>query len=90
MFFSGMEISNVHFLYQYNIKNDYKIQVMRIPKLKTNEKKEEKNLDNNELKNEKKKVKKMENKNEKESEGEEVINNNDGVERLIFNSILLK
>ena len=42
MFFSGMEISNEHFLYQYNIKNDFKIQVMRVPKPKTNEKKEEK------------------------------------------------
>ena len=29
MFFSGNEILNEHFIYQYNIKNDYKIQVMR-------------------------------------------------------------
>ena len=29
MFFSGNEILNEHFIYQYNIKNDYKIQVMK-------------------------------------------------------------
>ena len=29
MFFAGNEIQNEHFMYQYNIKNDYKIQVMR-------------------------------------------------------------
>jgi len=34
MFFSGNEILNEHFLYQYNIKNDYKIQVMKTPKPK--------------------------------------------------------
>ena len=34
MFFAGIEITNDHFLYQYNIKNDYKIQVMRIPRNK--------------------------------------------------------
>ena len=36
MFFSGNEILNNHFLYQYNIKNDYKIQVMKTPKPKDN------------------------------------------------------
>ena len=36
MFFSGNEILNNHFLYQYNIKNDYKIQVMKTPKPKEN------------------------------------------------------
>ena len=30
MFFAGIEISNEHFLYQYNIKDEFKIQVMRI------------------------------------------------------------
>ena len=32
LFFSGSEITDEHFLYQYNIKNEYKIQVMRIHK----------------------------------------------------------
>ena len=35
MFFAGGEILNDHFVYQYNIKNDYKIQVMKIPKPKS-------------------------------------------------------
>ena len=35
MFFSGNEILNEHFLYQYNIKNDYKIQVMKSLKVPT-------------------------------------------------------
>ena len=85
MFFSGMEISNEHFLYQYNIKNDFKIQVMRLPRPKTNETKEEKKEDKKEeVKNEKKEENKEEiknKKNEKESEDdEEIINNNNGVE----------
>ena len=32
MFFAGIEISNEHFIYQYNIKNDFKIQVIKSPK----------------------------------------------------------
>ena len=66
MFFAGSEITNQHFLYQYNIKNDYKIQVMRVPKPK----------------DENKKVPKEDKKKERESEeDEEVINNNVGVEK---------
>ena len=66
MFFAGSEITNQHFLYQYNIKNDYKIQVMRVPKPK----------------DENKKVPKEDKKKERESEEEEeVINNNVGVEK---------
>jgi len=80
MFFSGMEISNDHFLYQYNIKNDFKIQVMRVPRPKTNGEKEEKKET---PKEEKKETKKEENKGGKVSEeDEEVINNNDGVGRV--------
>ena len=71
MFFSGMEISNEHFLYQYNIKNDFKIQVMRVPRPKTNEKQNKEGK-----KEEKKEEIKEENKNEKKSiEDEELINN---------------
>ena len=75
MFFSGMEISNEHFLYQYNIKNDFKIQVMRVPRPKTEEIKEDKKKEiKEEVKNEK---------NVKESEeDEEIINNNNGVEKV--------
>ena len=69
MFFAGSEITDEHFLYQYNIKDEFKIQVMRIPKPKNEAKKEEK-----------KEVK--ENKKEKESEeDDEIINNNVGVEK---------
>ena len=32
MFFAGNEISNDHFVYQYHIKNDFKIQVMKSKK----------------------------------------------------------
>jgi hypothetical protein len=32
MFFSGNEVQNAHYLYQYNIHNDYKIQVMKSKK----------------------------------------------------------
>ena len=72
MFFAGIEISNEHYLYQYNIKNEFKIQVMRVPKPKDEVKKEEKV----EIKKEEK------NENEKESEeDEEIINNNVGVEK---------
>ena len=71
MFFAGSEITNEHFLYQYNIKDEFKIQVMRIPKPKNEEKKEVK-----------KEEKKIENKNEKDSEeDDEIINNNVGVEK---------
>ena len=75
MFFAGSEITNNHFLYQYEIRNDYKIQVMRIPRPKNEIKKEQ------DVKKEKE-PKKEEKKNEKESEeDEEVINNNVGVEK---------
>ena len=70
MFFAGSEITNNHFLYQYNIKNDYKLLVMRVPKQK-NEEKEKKEV-----------VHKKEKKEEMESEDdEEIINNNVGVEK---------
>ena len=40
MFFAGNEIMNEHFMYQYNIKNDYKIQVMKTHKPKPETKNE--------------------------------------------------
>ena len=84
MFFAGMEITNDHFLYQYNIKNDFKIQVMRVPKPAEQTNKEGKKDENKEeiKKEEKKKEEPKEQKNEKESEeDDEVINNNVGVEK---------
>ena len=56
MFFAGSEITNNHFLYKYNIKNDYKLQVMRVPKLKSDKKKPE---TKKEKKTEKKKRKRI-------------------------------
>ena len=38
MFFAGNEILNNHYLYQYKIRNGYKIQVMKSQKLTENEK----------------------------------------------------
>lgn len=32
LFFAGNEIMNEHMLYQHKLENDYKIQVMKIPK----------------------------------------------------------
>ena len=65
MFFAGSEITNEHYLYQYNLKNDYKIQVMRVPKPKNDQTKKEK--DNK--------------KDKESEEDDEVINNNVGVEK---------
>ena len=71
MFFAGIEISNEHFLYQYNIKDEFKIQVMRVPRPKNDVEKEEKKETQKEAK-----------KPEKESEeDDEIINNNVGVEK---------
>ena len=38
MFFAGNEIANEHFIYQYHIKNDFKIQVLKSAKVTTNKK----------------------------------------------------
>ena len=86
MFFSGSEITNEHYLYQYNLKNDFKIQVMRIKRQtitnepKNEEKKEEKIIEKKE--EEKNEEKNIEKKDERDSEeDDEIINNNDGVEK---------
>ena len=36
LFLAGQEIKDDHFLYQHNIKSDYKIQVMKLPKIENN------------------------------------------------------
>ena len=33
LFFGGMEITDDHYLYQHNLKNGFKIQVMKLPKI---------------------------------------------------------
>ena len=38
MFFAGMEIGDKNYLYQYDLHNGYKIQVMKLPKIKKDEK----------------------------------------------------
>ena len=46
MFFAGLEITNDHYLYQYDLHNGYKIQVMKLPKIK-DDKKETKKVEEN-------------------------------------------
>ena len=64
LFFGGMEIKDEHFLYQHQLKNGYKIQVMKLPKFDANqkseksEKKKEKDKDKKKTKEKKKKKKK--------------------------------
>ena len=36
MFYSGMEIKDNQFLYQHKIKKEYKIQIMKLPKINDN------------------------------------------------------
>ena len=38
MFFAGLEIGDNNYLYQYDLHNGYKIQVMKLPKIKKDEK----------------------------------------------------
>ena len=36
LFYSGMEIKDNQFLYQHKIKKEYKIQIMKLPKINDN------------------------------------------------------
>ena len=68
MFFAGMEITDSHFLYQHDLHSGYKIQVMKLPKIKDDVKKDAK-------------VEKPSKKEEKEGEtikGDEEKNADDG------------
>ena len=66
LFCGGMEIKDDNFLYQHHLKNGYKIQVMKLPKIEIETKNEK-----SENKKHKKKSKKKKKKKNKESEKEE-------------------
>ena len=36
LFYSGMEIKDNQFLYQHKIKKEYKIQIMKLPRIEDN------------------------------------------------------
>ena len=65
LFFGGMEITDDHFLYQHNLKNGFKIQVMELPKIDSDNNGNTKNSNKNKKKGKKKGKKK------KKKEGEE-------------------
>ena len=79
LFFGGMEIKDDHFLYQHHLKNGYKIQVMKLPKIGSTP---SQNANNNNDKKAKKKVKKKKKKvkKNKEEEKEEVKNSDNNSE----------
>jgi hypothetical protein len=75
LFFGGMEIKDDHFLYQHHLKNGYKIQVMKLPKIDSTS---SQNVNNNDKKVKKKvKKKKKKSKKNKEEEKEEGENNSE-------------
>ena len=79
LFFGGMEIKDDHFLYQHHLKNGYKIQVMKLPKIDSTP---SQNANNNNDKKAKKKVKKKKKKvkKNKEEEKEEAKNSDNNSE----------
>jgi hypothetical protein len=79
LFFGGMEIKDDHFLYQHHLKNGYKIQVMKLPKIDSTS---SQNVSGNNEKKVKKKVKKKKKKSKKnkEEEKEEVKNSDNNSE----------
>ena len=79
LFFGGMEIKDDHFLYQHHLKNGYKIQVMKLPKIDSTS--SQNTNGNNETKVKKKvKKKKKKSKKNKEEEKEEVKNSDNNSE----------
>ena len=74
LFFGGMEIKDDHFLYQHHLKNGYKIQVMKLPKIDStpsnNDKKGKKKV-------KKKKKKSKKNKDEEKDEAKNSDNNSE-------------
>ena len=73
LFFGGMEITDDHFLYQHHLKNGFKIQVMKLPKIdstpiqNTNNNNEKKVKKKGKKKKKKKKIPEEENKNSENS-----------------------
>ena len=74
LFFGGMEITDDHYLYQHNLKNGFKIQVMKLPKIDSNSSANANT--NNEGKKSKKKAKKKTKKKKNKEEEENVSENN--------------
>ena len=66
LFFAGMEITDDHSLYQHNLKNGFKIQVMKLPKIDAAP-----TANNNDKKSNKKKGKKKTKKKKKTKEDDE-------------------
>ena len=73
LFFGGMEIKDDHFLYQHHLKNGYKIQVMKLPKIDSTPNQNTNNNNEKKVKKKGKKKKKKIKKN-KEEEKDEVKN----------------
>ena len=72
LFFGGMEIVDDHFLYQHHLKNGFKIQVMKLPRIDASSSKHEKKKDKDKDKDKnKKKSKKKNKKKNKENENDE-------------------
>ena len=75
LFFGGMEITDDHFLYQHNLKNGFKIQVMKLPKIDStscgNTNNDKKNKKKGKKKSKKKKKKEDEENNSENSGGNE-------------------
>ena len=69
LFFGGMEITDDHFLYQHNLKNGFKIQVMKLPKIDSDNNGNTKNSNKNKKKG-KKKGKKKKKKEDEENNSE--------------------
>jgi hypothetical protein len=77
LFFGGMEITDDHSLYQHNLKNGFKIQVMKLPKIDSTPPPTSNNNDN---KKNKKKVKKKGKKKKKNKDEEEENKNSQNSE----------
>ena len=71
LFFGGMEITDDHYLYQHNLKNGFKIQVMKLPKIDSTPT-ANKN-DNKKVKKGKKKAKKKKKKEEEDENNESAV-----------------
>ena len=74
LFFGGQEIKDEQFLYQHNLKREYKIQVMKIPLFDVNSKSEKTDKKKEKEKEKDKKAKKKKKKKNKEGEKDEGSN----------------
>jgi len=77
LFFGGMEIKDDHFLYQHHLKNGYKIQVMKLPKIDSTPSQKDNNDKKGKKKVKKKKKKSKKNKDEEKDEAKNSDNNSE-------------